>query len=193
MMNVILPTSSKYTSSGCESGWTLYLQHSTTTTSSSFATSGEKQHQKLQIMPNKYDNQNVVINNNDCYLFRDNEEEDLSMVSDASSGPPHFDHYDIGDDDDNDDSSVRFIRKQCMKSYALHETHHQCCSDGSDNDNGDDDDDDTASSHVFTSKKIGGIHHVQNNIEGASIERFIDYSSQSYSTTHFKVDLDRRN
>lgn len=60
-------------SSGCESGWTLYLEHSfqlnhnasSHTTSQLFK---DKQTKKLE----------------------EAEEEDLSMVSDASSGPPHL-------------------------------------------------------------------------------------------------------
>ncbi|KAH9620835.1 hypothetical protein KSS87_004699 [Heliosperma pusillum] len=131
-------------------------------------------------------NNNNNGNNNGYYLYgeqEDEEEEDLSMVSDASSGPPHFDH-DIDEEKDNDDlcyNNGGRLRKQCMKSNA-HESHY--CANNMENDFALDD---TASSHVFTSKKIGGIH-VQNH-QNASFERLIGYSSQGYSATHFQVGL----
>ncbi|GAU29504.1 hypothetical protein TSUD_115260 [Trifolium subterraneum] len=61
-------------SSGCESGWTLYLDHSFNASQShtpSFGCYEETTKHKLE----------------------DSDEEDLSMVSDASSGPPHSDSY----------------------------------------------------------------------------------------------------
>lgn len=57
-------------SSGCESGWTLYLEHS-------------------------FLNQNASSHHKDKrFKDEDSGEEDLSMLSDASSGPPLFPHYD---------------------------------------------------------------------------------------------------
>ncbi|RWV93968.1 hypothetical protein GW17_00043537 [Ensete ventricosum] len=56
-------------SSGCQSGWTAYLDQSS------------------------YDSPQPLVYNKAGYLQEDEEEEeeeDLSMVSDASSGPPHF-------------------------------------------------------------------------------------------------------
>ncbi|KAK1301078.1 hypothetical protein QJS10_CPB13g00559 [Acorus calamus] len=67
-------------SSGCESGWTTYLDNSSTkvtaTTSPSLKSSGG-------VLPCK--KSSVVVE-------EEEEEEDLSMVSDASSGPPLFFH-----------------------------------------------------------------------------------------------------
>ncbi|KAL9317327.1 hypothetical protein ACSQ67_013844 [Phaseolus vulgaris] len=62
---------SEIRSSGCESGWTLYLDHS-------------------------FLNQNASSHQHKDKRFKDEDsgEEDLSMLSDASSGPPHFPHYD---------------------------------------------------------------------------------------------------
>lgn len=71
-------------SSGCESGWTLYLDHSflspnaaaashRNTKDGGFCEGGQYCEEKI-----------LGENQND-----DEEEEDLSMVSDASSGPPH--------------------------------------------------------------------------------------------------------
>nr|XP_043622030.1 protein SOB FIVE-LIKE 5-like [Erigeron canadensis] len=64
--------------SGCESGWTLYLEHSILYPTQSF--------------------ENHNNTNGDDFIYKkssfsyeyDDEEEDMSMVSDASSGPPHF-------------------------------------------------------------------------------------------------------
>ncbi|KAG2704759.1 hypothetical protein I3760_05G019600 [Carya illinoinensis] len=67
-------------SSGCESGWTLYLEHSF-------------------LSPNVSSRDTGFLDRKDrfCAEYKDKrakeeaeeEEEDLSMVSDASSGPPH--------------------------------------------------------------------------------------------------------
>ncbi|CAJ1924755.1 unnamed protein product [Sphenostylis stenocarpa] len=66
-------------SSGCESGWTLYLEHS------------------FQLNHNapSHTSSQFIGEDNDEYKDKkakkeEVEEEDLSMVSDASSGPPHF-------------------------------------------------------------------------------------------------------
>ncbi|XP_060174400.1 protein SOB FIVE-LIKE 5-like [Lycium barbarum] len=58
-------------SSGCESGWTLYLENSVLPPLTS-------------CKANKFSHEKFVETE------QDEEEEDLSMVSDASSGPPHF-------------------------------------------------------------------------------------------------------
>ncbi|KAK9286838.1 hypothetical protein L1049_015243 [Liquidambar formosana] len=70
-------------SSGCESGWTLYLEHSHLSPSPSHRGTGNVDEYKEK------------------RAKHEDEEEDLSMVSDASSGPPHF-HED--DDYFNDNS-----------------------------------------------------------------------------------------
>lgn len=60
-------------SSGCESGWTLYLDHH----SSNFN-------------DQCYDQNNDRKNKMEDSHSDAGEEDDLSMLSDASSGPPHF-------------------------------------------------------------------------------------------------------
>jgi hypothetical protein len=67
-------------SSGCESGWTLYLEHSYENTRFIGGTEGYygNQHKDKRVT-NEY-SEGV---------------EDLSMVSDASSGPPHLPHDDV--------------------------------------------------------------------------------------------------
>lgn len=69
-------------SSGCESGWTLYLQHSSISAS----------------YDRELDSPNRVFTNED--EEGDDEDEDLSMVSDASSGPPHL-HEEEEEEDKN--------------------------------------------------------------------------------------------
>lgn len=70
-------------SSGCESGWTLYLDNS---------------------LVSPCDNENGFAGNGKCGFGDEKrtveeEEEDMSMVSDASSGPPHFpEEEDYGND-----------------------------------------------------------------------------------------------
>ncbi|KAF3666098.1 protein SOB FIVE-LIKE 5 [Capsicum chacoense] len=66
-------------SSGCESGWTMYLD-------------------QLSNSADQYNTRDFSNNNNNQYgiyktqyvVDEDQEDEDMSMVSDASSGPPHF-------------------------------------------------------------------------------------------------------
>ncbi|XP_020238485.1 uncharacterized protein LOC109817594 isoform X2 [Cajanus cajan] len=63
-------------SSGCESGWTLYLERSfLNQNASSHRGATEEEHKDKR------------------FKHEDSGEEDLSMLSDASSGPPHFPHY----------------------------------------------------------------------------------------------------
>ncbi|RDX78720.1 hypothetical protein CR513_40952, partial [Mucuna pruriens] len=68
-------------SSGCESGWTLYLEHSFLDQNASSHRGGtegfnyEEEHKGKR------------------FKDEDSGEEDLSMVSDASSGPPHHEAY----------------------------------------------------------------------------------------------------
>ncbi|XP_065847399.1 protein SOB FIVE-LIKE 5-like [Euphorbia lathyris] len=71
-------SASQCTSSGCESGWTLYLDQSS-------------------ISKNQYHHHHHHIDNARLEDDEEEEEEDLSMVSDASSGPPHYSELDYGD------------------------------------------------------------------------------------------------
>ncbi|KAB5526588.1 hypothetical protein DKX38_020435 [Salix brachista] len=63
-------SASQYSGSGCESGWTSYLNQSTIS---------KKQYQGFD-----------GFVDGDCARVEDEQDEDLSMVSDASSGPPHY-------------------------------------------------------------------------------------------------------
>ena len=74
-------------SSGCESGWTLYLDHSFLSShrGNGFV-DGEVKRGKHEVEEEEEE---------------EVEEEDLSMVSDASSGPPHFQEDEGYCNDDN--------------------------------------------------------------------------------------------
>ncbi|KAJ0592843.1 putative SOB-five-Like (SOFL) family [Helianthus annuus] len=69
---------SEESSSGCESGWTLYLEHSC----------------KDAFVAPEHDEEH-----------EEHDDDDMSMVSDASSGPPHFQEHQEQDEDEynNDD------------------------------------------------------------------------------------------
>ncbi|GAB4853418.1 hypothetical protein Ancab_017596 [Ancistrocladus abbreviatus] len=159
--------------SGCESGWTLYLEHSVYSNSSSSSLQKDE-----KFVGNKRGNAAV-----------EGEEEDLSMVSDASSGPPHFhedDDYDYilcnGDDDGYSITHPpsmavpgTFAKSGCKRQKKI-----KC--------RGKLDEeesfllDDTASSPLFTFKSNGLIKEEQ-----ASMESSIDCSqSQGFSATHFQ-------
>ncbi|XP_065624235.1 protein SOB FIVE-LIKE 5 [Quercus suber] len=73
-------------SSGCESGWTLYLEQSYLSPNNPRRDTGfvNGKASFCDEYKDKRDKQTVEIEDDD------EEEEDLSMVSDASSGPPHF-------------------------------------------------------------------------------------------------------
>ncbi|KAF4346100.1 hypothetical protein F8388_003346 [Cannabis sativa] len=139
-------STSKFSGSGCESGWTLYLEESNISEAD-----------KLRI-------DHKEEKENDCG-YEEGEEEDLSMVSDASSGPPHY-HEDDHDHDYNENGSYisfssswaynkstnkdkKKMMKSKMKEKCTEEEHRSCL-------------DDTASSPV--SKAISLISFLINKI-----------------------------
>lgn len=75
MMNI----STSECSSGCESGWTMYLDQLSNSTDP-----------YSRAFVQNYEGKAAYVN------YEDQEDEDLSMVSDASSGPPHFHEYENG-------------------------------------------------------------------------------------------------
>lgn len=161
-MNVVLAAAAtSECSSGCESGWTLYLEHS----SSKFSAGGK--HQKMA--PSHHEDHQGKKNGSFSYDDDDEEEEDLSMVSDASSGPPHFDH-DIDEDEDEEEVFCYGERKKQSLKLSTHEQFIKPEDFGLD---------DTASSPIFVSKNNGGHN------KGSSLKRMMEYSSQGVSATHF--------
>ncbi|KAL6498929.1 hypothetical protein OROHE_026436 [Orobanche hederae] len=86
--------------SECESGWTLYLEHSSISPYSSYnQENGFLDHGiKNELAAKRLDDEEEENGGGDSY-------EDLSMVSDASSGPPHFhedDGYGVSNVDEKD-------------------------------------------------------------------------------------------
>ncbi|KAK9271321.1 hypothetical protein L1049_026911 [Liquidambar formosana] len=150
-------------SSGCESGWTLYLdQSSVSATQYQRGGGGVVDDEDYRGKGGKED---------DNY-----KEEDLSMVSDASSGPPHF-HEDDEDGDGHfcsassaysESSSKKSKRKMKMKKHGSKEQHSYL--------------DDTASSPVLSLSKK---NLTPSNHQGP-MDHVLDFS-QGFSATHYKV------
>ncbi|RDX99028.1 hypothetical protein CR513_17993, partial [Mucuna pruriens] len=142
-------------SSGCESGWTLYLEEH------SFQLNhNASSHTSSHFMPH-----------DDPFCDKkpkreDAEEEDLSMVSDASSGPPH-----LPDAQDNSASKVAKLGKRSKKRQKVKENQHLHPSFL----------DDTASSPLFDfSMNNATVANQQ-----TSTESMLDYS-QGFSATYYE-------
>lgn len=109
-------------SSGCESGWTLYLEHS------------------LLSQNVSHKDAPLISGHEEFYEDKDKrareeettEEEDLSMVSDASSGPPHFLDDEAYFNEDNgcfqySESDAAKMAKTAKKKQKVKE--HEPCGD----------------------------------------------------------------
>ncbi|MCD7451135.1 hypothetical protein HAX54_009747 [Datura stramonium] len=145
-------------SSGCESGWTLYLENSFLTSCKGNNFEAEKSLKQKQEEDEE-----------------EEEEEDLSMVSDASSGPPNFHqeeeyghnnmngcHYyaPISNPKSNSKRQKAKEKKQQKQLSVL---------------------DDTASSPIFDFSN--NDFNINKNTK--SVENVLDFS-QGYSATHFQ-------
>ncbi|XP_059651078.1 protein SOB FIVE-LIKE 5-like [Cornus florida] len=141
--------------SGCESGWTLYLEHSCIHPYTSHSRGNEFVNER-----------GVYTREEKRYKGEDeDEEEDLSMVSDASSGPPHFHEEEDyrGVEGDNIGKRQKNIgKRQKIKEHPSFL-------------------DDTASSPIFNLSSNNFT--VTNN--QASMDSILDFS-QGYSATHFE-------
>ncbi|KAK1431235.1 hypothetical protein QVD17_14548 [Tagetes erecta] len=96
---------SEESSSGCESGWTLYLDHS--------------------IAYNDNACNNALVAHEYHQEHDEYEDDDMSMVSDASSGPPHFqEHQEQDYDEHNDDDDTLTFgsrkRRKILKQTSLY-------------------------------------------------------------------------
>ncbi|CAH8329440.1 unnamed protein product [Eruca vesicaria subsp. sativa] len=131
-------------SSGCESGWTLYLDHSVSSSPSSSC----KQRRSKDSWSQNYVHQ------------EEDDEEDLSMMSDASSGPRNI----------CEEDSVKKLNSVGPKKQNKSEKKRR------DSEKINSVLDDTASSH----KSMGG-----NKIEQTFQESTLDYS-QGFSATHIQ-------
>ncbi|AES93590.1 hypothetical protein MtrunA17_Chr5g0393821 [Medicago truncatula] len=141
-------------SSGCESGWTLYLDRSLNTSQSHTPSLGcyeETKHKKAQ-------------------NIEDSDEEDLSMVSDASSGPPHHDSY-FNAQDCSASKPTKLVAKRSKKRQKVQE-----------NNNIQQHLDDTASSPLFDNNNVVTMSNQQTT---STTESMLDYS-QGFSATYFE-------
>ncbi|XP_048619297.1 protein SOB FIVE-LIKE 5-like [Brassica napus] len=143
-------------SSGCESGWTLYLDHSVSSFPSSSCFRDINGFENRRRRSKDSWSQNYVHQEED-------EEEDLSMMSDASSGPRNV----------CEEDSVKKLnsvgpkkQKKSEKKRSDYEKMNSVL-------------DDTASSHMLQ-KSVGG-----NKIEQTFPESTLDYS-QGFSATHIQ-------
>ncbi|CAH2076970.1 unnamed protein product [Thlaspi arvense] len=146
-------------SSGCESGWTLYLDHSVSSSPSPSCFRDINGFENRRRSKDSW-NQNYVHREED---EGDEEEDDLSMISDASSGPRNVSGGD----------SVKKISSVGLKKQSQREKKRR------DNEKKNSVLDDTASSHMLQ-KSVGG-----NKIEQTFPESTLDYS-QGFSATHFQ-------
>ncbi|XP_042063779.1 protein SOB FIVE-LIKE 5-like [Salvia splendens] len=124
-------------SSGCESGWTLYLQQSSISTDES---------------PTK----------------RSNEDEDLSMVSDASSGPPQLHE----EENDKNDCFFNYNYTTTVTKPLSKTRENRCRKKVQDLD-------DTASSQLYNKARS------QTSVENINVVE-MEYS-EGYSSTQFEV------
>uniref|UniRef100_A0A2P2JEN1 Uncharacterized protein LOC105107600 n=1 Tax=Rhizophora mucronata TaxID=61149 RepID=A0A2P2JEN1_RHIMU len=126
-------SASHCTSSGCESGWTFYLGQSSFSKTHCQGFSG-------------------FVGKD--YAILEDEEEDLSMVSDASSGPPHY-YEDCYEQLERSKNKEKSIEKNRSQEHPYLE--------------------DTASSHVFSqkvNKKEASLDHVPEFSQGFSATHF---------------------
>ncbi|XP_055814801.1 protein SOB FIVE-LIKE 5-like isoform X2 [Solanum dulcamara] len=137
-------------SSGCESGWTLYLENSFLPCCKDNNLEGEKSLKQKE---------------------EETEEEDLSMVSDASSGPPNFhQEEEYGHNIINGShyyAPITNPKRQKAKDKKQKQISVL---------------DDTASSPIFDFSN-NNFSSINNNTK--SVENVLDFS-QGYSTTHFQ-------
>ncbi|KAE9589342.1 hypothetical protein Lalb_Chr21g0308011 [Lupinus albus] len=149
-------------SSGCESGWTLYLEHSYRGSQFIDGSDGfNEDHKYKGIKEEEY------------------EEDDLSMVSDASSGPPHFpydeDEAYLNEEENNDgfhsESKAVKLVKSGKKKQKVKENQQHLPSFLHD----------TASSCFFDLS----TNEVDVNNQQTSTESMLDYS-QGFSANYIK-------
>ncbi|KAK3231210.1 hypothetical protein Dsin_003091 [Dipteronia sinensis] len=162
-------SASQCSSSGCESGWTLYLDQSSLSKNQCYSIGGIVDEEG-----NVRDHEKV----------EEEEEEDLSMVSDASSGPRHY----CEDDEDcfyengcfsSPPSASELAKKSKNKKKKIKEQHgrnqqHSYL-------------DDTASSPLLGFSK----KNISFSKKDASMEHVMDFS-QGFSATHLKSSLARK-
>lgn len=163
-------------SSGCESGWTLYLEHSFLSPNASRRDTNGFVIGKNDIC----DEHNKDTRAKESEEEEEEEEEDLSMVSDASSGPPHLpeDHEGYFNNDNacfypasRAATLAKAVgKRQKIKEHRLREDQEHTAFL-----------DDTASSPVINFSRNNFTLTNNNN----SMESDLEFS-QGFSATHFE-------
>ncbi|XP_011088165.1 uncharacterized protein LOC105169469 [Sesamum indicum] len=164
-------------SSGCESGWTLYLDHSSIHSPSCNQERGRRR-------SGVFTEAKTLKRQEQEQEEDEDEGEDSSMVSDASSGPPHLNEEECyGGNDANGNINGCFYhypvhaplsrnrnKNRDNRRRKLHQHHSSLL-------------DDTASSpfYDFSNTSFTGTRSLQ-----PSVENVLEYS-QGYSTTQFEV------
>ncbi|XP_022870892.1 uncharacterized protein LOC111390125 isoform X2 [Olea europaea var. sylvestris] len=148
-------TSNSECSSGCESGWTMYWdQLSNSTNYYNRAFDNYKYQEK-----------------GGAYVYDDQEDENLSMISDASSGPPqpqiqdYFENH-ASNEQKKNSNQKKIMKQKKAKSQSLYL-------------------DDTASSPIF--------HFSKDNVAYSGIHTSIEHGpgfSQGLATADFEKHLD---
>ncbi|KAI3445877.1 hypothetical protein Pfo_002542 [Paulownia fortunei] len=163
-------------SSGCESGWTLYLEHSSTYPYASC----DQENDYLDGRRNGVFTEAKRLKEEELEEEEEEEEdEDLSMVSDASSGPPHLHEEEGYGGNDTNGCFYRYpiddpLSRNSLNRKKKRDNRRQKVQDQSSLL------DDTASSPFFDfSDKNFTLTRSQ-----PSVENVLEYS-QGYSTTQF--------
>ncbi|KAJ9159392.1 hypothetical protein P3X46_024900 [Hevea brasiliensis] len=167
--------------SGCESGWTLYLEQSflSPTTAAAAAHRGSKQVDGRKSGSGFCDKEKIANKEESDHEEQEHDEEDLSMVSDASSGPPHHfieDESNYFNYDNNGYFFPAFKDTTLINNGGKGKKEEELPSFL----------DDTASSPAFNLSKNNNFSFMPNN--QASVESTLDYSQASTSSaTHFEL------
>ncbi|KAL3814324.1 hypothetical protein ACJIZ3_015592 [Penstemon smallii] len=104
----------EYCSSGCESGWTLYLDHHS---SISPHVSCNQEHDFHDQTRNRSFNTKRLKREEETEETED--EEDSSMLSDASSGPPHFNEEEEEEEEEEESYDVNDTNNGCFHHYRI--------------------------------------------------------------------------
>ncbi|XP_057450323.1 protein SOB FIVE-LIKE 5-like isoform X2 [Lotus japonicus] len=167
-MNNALALGTSESSSGCESGWTLYLDNASSSSSRSHSHRDYRGGDGDEFYDGEY---NRKATNEE----EDDGEKDLSMVSDASSGPPHFSHH--IEPNIAPDHTVSKLAKRSKKRQKVKQTQH-LLQDPSFLD-------DTASSPLFDNDFSMNNVTVTNQQTSTESVLELDYS-QGFSATYFE-------
>ncbi|KAJ0973670.1 hypothetical protein J5N97_015635 [Dioscorea zingiberensis] len=158
-------------SSGCQSGWTMYLDQSN---ENHHLLPFGKAGTHFQHDEDDGEDDNVVVDDDDDE--EEEEEEDLSMVSDASSGPPHLHeedyHHCCYSSMDKSGGKRRRVEGEKQQESQKHVEFSSFL-------------DDTASSPLFSFPK-SSFNASISSINPPAIDGVLEFSS-CFSATHFKL------